>query len=97
MDTILIFLTSFVVAALAGFASLLRSGSPLTKVGILSSFLNSGLLGLSMSLLWYETFRENIYFLVGLSVLSGLGGNLTIDLALNLLKRFMEKLNGTGK
>lgn len=96
-DTIFIFLTSFAVAALAGLAALLRSGNPLTTKSTLSALLNSGFLGLAMSLLWYSSFRDNIYFLVGLSVLSGLGGNLTIELAMGWLKRFMEKFNEPRK
>lgn len=82
-----VFLSSFGVAAFAGLASLLRSGTKITFLGVLSALLNSGFLGLSISLLWYTKFQENVYFLVGVCVLAGLGGMTTVNLALTLFRK----------
>lgn len=82
-----VFTASFVVAALAGIAALLRSGKPPSLLSIFSAALNSGLMGLCISLLWYVKFQENLYFLVGICVLAGLGGATTIDYVLDVIKK----------
>ncbi len=87
MGPMLVFLSAFGVAALAGVAALLRSGVGLTWGLVVSSALNSGLLGLAVSLLWYMKLHDDVYFLVGLCVLAGLGGNVTLDFALALLRK----------
>jgi uncharacterized membrane-anchored protein len=85
-NAIWVFLSSFLVAAAAGFASLLRTAVKLTWISVFSALLNSGLVGLSISLLWYHKFHDNLYFLVGLCIIAGLGGATTVDF---LLKAFM--------
>jgi len=94
-----VFLASFGVSALAGLAALLRSGKPLTILGLLSAILNSGLLGLGICLLWFTKFQDNIYFLVGVCVMAGLGGMTTIDFALTALRKggFSIKLGEDGR
>lgn len=49
--------------------------------------LNAGFLGLAISLLWYKNFQEdkNIYSLVGICVLSGMGGSTLTDAVISLL------------
>ena len=89
-----IFLYSSVFAALAGIAAMLRSEKKLTVVGIISSLMNSGLLGLGISLLWYNKFSENLYFLVGVCVMAGLGGMTTVDLALKIFQKNALKIAG---
>lgn len=93
---ITVFLSSFGVAATAGLAALLRSNKKLTFVSVFSSLLNSGLLGLGISLLWYTKFRDNIYFLVGVCVLAGLGGMTTVDMVLAQIRKngFTFKFGG---
>lgn len=91
MDAIYLFLCSFVVAALGGLASLLRSHVELSRANVLSAILNNGLLGVSLSCIWYVQFRDNLYFLVGLAVLSGLAGTAGIDAAVSWVKRFIGK------
>ncbi len=88
-QAIIVFMTSFGVSALAGFAAMLRTGSKLTIYNGLSAFLNSGLLGLSISLLWYLKFQDNLYFLVGVCVIAGLGGMATFDF---ILKAILERI-----
>lgn len=82
-----VFVASFCLSGFAGIAALLRSGKPLTVLSVSSSLLNSGLLGLAMAMVWYVRFQENIYFLVGVCVLAGLGGMTSVDLVLTLVRK----------
>lgn len=93
-----VFASAFGVAAFAGLASLLRSGSKVTVLSVLSAFLNSGLVGLGISLLWYHKFQDNVYFLIGVCVLAGLGGATTVDAILNAVKSggFSIKIGKNG-
>ncbi len=74
-----VFVSSFLVSAFAGVAALLRSGVSLTRLRVLSAVLNSGLVGLAISLMWYAHMKDNVYFLVGVSAVAGLGGMTTVD------------------
>lgn len=85
---LIIFASSFGIAALSGLAALLRSpANELTALRITSSVLNSGLLGLGISLLWYIQLQENLYFLVGVCAIAGLGGMTTLDFILGLIRK----------
>lgn len=93
-----VFISSFGVAAFAGVAALLRGGSKVTTTGLASAVMNSGLVGLGISLLWYHKFQDNVYFLIGVCVLAGLGGSMTVDFIMNALKTggFTVKLGKNG-
>lgn len=82
-----IFTASFGCAAFAGLATLLRFASKLTRLKVISTMLNSGFLGLAIALLWFRQFEEskNIYGLVGICVLSGMGGSTLTDALISLL------------
>jgi len=86
-SAIAIFVAAFFVSGLSGIASLLRSGKEVKKITIITASLNSGLLGLAISLLWYQKFQENIYELMGICVMSGLGGAASLDFILNFLQK----------
>jgi len=90
-NPLLIFASSFGLASCAGLAALLRSGRPPTPLQVANAMLNSGLLGLGLALLWYERFRDNIYALVGMTVLAGMGGASFVDLALALVRTFLVR------
>ncbi len=93
----LVFVSSFGLASCAGLASLLRSERSLSALKVASAMLNSGLLGLGLSLLWYERFRDNIYALVGATVLAGMGGAPFVEFVLGLLRNTLMKfLAGVG-
>lgn len=92
-----LFFSAFGVSACAGLAALLRSGNRLSKVAILSSLLNSGLLGLGISLLWYVKFADDPYFLVGVCVLAGLGGMTTVDFVLRAIRRGLSLRMGENE
>jgi hypothetical protein len=70
-----VFASAFLVSAFAGLAALLRSDSKINVKSIFSALLNSGCLGLAISLCWYSKFSDNIFSLVGICLLAGLGGN----------------------
>lgn len=82
-----LFACAFLVSGFAGLAALLRSGAKLTSCNVCSSFLNSGILGLGISLLWYSKYQEDVYFLVGICVLAGLGGMTTVDYVMSVLRK----------
>lgn len=93
-----VFITGFVVSALAGLAALLRSSEEMTKLKVCSAVLNSGLMGLGISLLWYNKFQENIPFLIGICVLAGLGGMTTLDFVVAAIRKggFSVKIGPDG-
>lgn len=82
-----VFVSAFLLAALAGLAALLRSNAPLKAKSVTSALANSGLLGLGIALLWYTRAQDDIYLLVGVCVVAGLGGMTTVDFVLELVRR----------
>ena len=86
INPVWVFVSSFFVAAFAGLAALLRSVTPLSTKSVCSALLNSGLLGLAISLLWYTKFQSNPFFLIGICVISGLGGLLSVDFVLKAIQ-----------
>lgn len=76
-----VFLACFSVSSLAALSALLRSGKPLTWRNVISTMLYSGMFGLVIGLLWYNYFdgANNVFFLIGVSGLAGLGGNSLIE------------------
>lgn len=85
-NPIYIFISAFGVSSFAGLAALLRTGKPINMIAIFSAILNSGLLGLALALLWYHKFQDNVYFLIGICVLAGLGGATMVDFVLQAFK-----------
>lgn len=82
-----VFLSAFGVSSFAGLAALLRAGRKITVGTVFSAMLNSGLLGLSIALLWYAKFQDNVYFLIGICVLAGLGGATMVDFVIEAVKK----------
>jgi hypothetical protein len=81
-----VFIASFCLSAMAGVASLLRAGKPLTLLSTVSAVLNSGLCGLAISTLWYRKYEDDVYFLIGISILAGLGGTAAVEFVLDTFK-----------
>src|SRR5687768_16849941 len=79
LNPIYVFLSAFGVSSFAGLAALLRAGKQVDLIATASATLNSGLLGLAIALVWYHKFQDNIYFLIGICVLAGLGGATLVD------------------
>lgn len=76
-----VFVSCFSISSLAGLAALLRNGKPLTWRMVAAAVLYSGIFGLVIGLLWFNYFggQDNIYFLIGVSGLAGLGGTTLLD------------------
>lgn len=89
LDPMRAFAAAFAISSLGGLSALLRGGQPLTVRGIAAAMLYSGLVGLIIALLWYEYFdgKGNIYFLLGVSGLAGVGGATVVDFAIQMLSR----------
>lgn len=84
-----VFLAAFVMSGVAGVAALLRVGTKLTVMLVAAAVLNSGFLGLGVCLLWYTQYESNVYGLVGLALLVGLGGNTTVELVVKTIQRLV--------
>lgn len=82
-----VFCSAFGVAAFAGLATLLRFARKLSKLTVVSAMLNAGFLGLAIALIWYQNYRkaENVYGLIGVCVLAGMGGSTFTDIVISLL------------
>jgi hypothetical protein len=82
-----VFASAFGASSFAGLATLLRFAKKVSKLTVVSAMLNAGFLGLAIALLWYQNYRqaENVYGLIGICVLAGMGGSTLTDLALSLL------------
>lgn len=82
-----VFLSAFGAASFAGLATLLRFAKKLSKLSVISAMLNAGFLGLAIALLWYQNYRkaENVYGLIGICVLAGMGGSTLTDLVISVL------------
>lgn len=82
-----VFASAFGVAAFAGMATLLRFARKFSRIAVISAMLNAGFLGLAIALLWYQNYRkaENVYGLLGICVLAGMGGSTLTDLLISLL------------
>jgi hypothetical protein len=82
-----VLLSCLALSSFAGLARLLRSGEPMTFRAVASAMLNSGIFGLVIALFWYNYFEKtNVYFLVAISGLAGLGGATLIDFAMQLFR-----------
>ena len=76
--------------ALGGFAALLRSGEKITGRSVATSCLNSALIGLAVAAIWWHRYdgdNASIFFLVGVCLMTGLGGNTTFYFAAALIKK----------
>lgn len=82
-----VFASAFGVSAFAGLATLLRFGRKFSRISIISAMLNAGFLGLAIALTWYQNYRkaENVYGLLGICVMAGMGGSTLTDLLISLL------------
>lgn len=92
-ESVATFISASLLSSLAGIANLLRislvNKTAITFLAVLSATINSGLIGLTISLMWYKYFREqdNIAFLTGICVLAGLLGNKSIDMIFAMWKK----------
>lgn len=88
-QAIVVFVAAFLISAIGGLGALLRGRRPLTWRAGTGSVLSSGLIGLIVSLLWYNHYegQGNIYYLLGVSGCVGVTGMTGLDLVLRLLAK----------
>jgi hypothetical protein len=87
LDPCYLFFLAFVISALAGLGNLLRSDKRLTTRLMISAVLNSGALGLVVSMLLYSWFKDNTWFLLGLCLLAGLSGASILNFIVMIIRR----------
>lgn len=72
----------FGMSSIAGLAALMRSGKDLTLRAITTASLNSGVMGVSIAMIWVHLYGiDHIWFVSGISLLAGLGGTSLMDFA----------------
>lgn len=88
IEPIRMFFAAFGIASFGGLAALLRSQKPITIRSLVAAVMYSGLAGLIIMLLWYNYFlgNGNLYFLLGVSGLAGVGGTTVVDFLLQAFK-----------
>lgn len=86
-DPWLIGLISFFGASFAGLANQLRSGKVLSTRAVAAAMLNSGFIGAIIALMGYQVFTDNLPYLIGLSLLAGIGGATMLDFILTFFKK----------
>lgn len=86
-NALAVLLSAFGASAFAGAATLLRFAKKISKLAVISAMLNAGFLGLAIALIWYQNYRkaENVYGLIGICVLAGMGGSTLTDLFISIL------------
>jgi peptidoglycan/LPS O-acetylase OafA/YrhL len=86
-----IFVTVFVLGGLAGLAALLRSKEELTRKAICGAIINSAFCSLIVALVWWNKYQEtNFFFLMGVSILAGFGGNTTIGILIAAFQKGLK-------
>ena len=87
LNALAVLLSAFGASAFAGAATLLRFAKRISKLAVISAMLNAGFLGLAIALIWYQNYRkaENVYGLIGICVLAGMGGSTLTDLFISIL------------
>lgn len=85
-DSIFVFLLACLVSGLAGVAAALRNEQGISLLRVFTVALNSSLLGLGLSMVWYNYFQANPSLLVGLCVLIGLGGQPVLEMLIEAVK-----------
>lgn len=86
-DPWVIGLLAFFGASFAGLATQLKAGKTLTGRSVSAAMLNSGLIGTIIALVGYKSFIDNLPYLIGLSILAGIGGSTVLDFVLTIIKR----------
>lgn len=84
----------FIAASFAGLASHLREGGSINARMVTTAMLNSGLLGLIVFLLGYSRMGNDMPFLIGFSLLAGVGSASLMTFAVQLAKRRLAAMLG---
>lgn len=79
---------AFSVSSFAGLARELRSGRRMSKLAVLSTILNTGLVGGGIACYWLTYYRNEgtLYFMILVCLLAGMGGADLIEFGLAWLR-----------
>jgi hypothetical protein len=91
-----IFALAFLTSMFSGIAAFLRSKQPITPMAIVAAGMNSGCLGLGLTLSFYSKFKDNITVLLGFGVLAGLSGASGLDFILTTFQKGGIKISLGG-
>lgn len=88
LTSLQVLMASFTISSLGGLAALLRSHKDLSLRAVCAAMLYSGMMGIIIALLWYNVFsdKSNLYFLLGVSGLAGIGGTTVVDFIIQTIK-----------
>lgn len=93
-NPIFMWLLAVAGASFAGLAALLKSGEKITLRAFAAASLNSGVAGSVIFFLGYGRFADDTTFLVGVSILGGVGGATTLSFGLELAKTVLRAVAG---
>ena len=86
LNPLWLFILAFMIAALAGVATVIRTVERITVRVVTTAILNSGALGLSIALILFTWCKDNTWFLLGLCLLAGLGGMTALGFVLMMVR-----------
>lgn len=86
-QALMVLISAFGVSAFSGLSAHLRFSRTLRLVTVIGGTLNSGCLGLIISLLWYQNYQqaENVFGLIGICAAAGLCGSKVTDVLVSIL------------
>lgn len=79
---------AFAVSSVSGLAAMLRSNQPLSWRLVFAAWLNSGIFGFAIFIIWLEYWgiEKHVFLAFGICALAGLGGVSLIDFALSAIQ-----------
>ena len=93
----MVFASASVASGLAGVAAHLKNNTEIKRAAVITAFLNASMLGLAMSLVWFRSFKDNVYGLVGMCILMGLLGAAGQEFILSLILKSGLTINFNPK
>lgn len=86
-DPVAVGIMAFLGASFSGLATQLKHGKTLTLRSISAAMLNSGFIGIIIFLLGYKMFIDNLPYLIGMSLLAGIGGSTILEFIIVMIKK----------
>lgn len=87
VQAFLVLMSAFGVSAFSGLSAHLRFAKNLRPLSIISGAMNSGCLGLVISLIWYDNYAAsgNTFGLIGICAAAGMCGSKITDVLVSVL------------
>jgi hypothetical protein len=87
VQAFLVLLSAFGVSAFSGLSAHLRFAKQLRPFSVMGGALNSGCLGLVISLIWYDNYASsgNVFGLIGICAAAGMCGSKITDVLVSVL------------